>query len=153
MEIKIRKAAPKDAEQFAGLFEAYREFYKRLPDPSGAVRYIQARLEKEEAVIFLAIGQAEEAVGFVLMYPTFDSLAMKPAWILYDLFVHPQVRRHGVGRKLMTRAAEHARTSGASYISLDTAVGNEPARALYESLGYRQEKEFLTYLLPIGEAV
>jgi ribosomal protein S18 acetylase RimI-like enzyme len=74
---------------------------------------------------------------------------MQPAWILYDLFVDPRVRRCGAGRMLMLRAAQYARSSGASYIALDTAADNQPAQALYESLGYQQDPDFLSYSLKI----
>lgn len=151
MEILIRKAVPGDAGEIAVLFEAYRDFYNRPPDLTGAVRYLRARLERQEALILVARLETGKAVGFVQMYPTFDSLAMQPAWILYDLYVDPHVRRRAVGRRLMAQAAEHARRSGASYIALETAADNQPARALYESLGYRQDPEFLNYTLALQD--
>jgi ribosomal protein S18 acetylase RimI-like enzyme len=45
-------------------------------------------------------------------------------------------RRHGVARALMSRVAAGAEHMGLG-IALDTAMDNEPARALYEGFGLR----------------
>jgi GNAT superfamily N-acetyltransferase len=109
MHIKTRAAGPEDAALIAPLFDAYRQFYHRPSDPDGALIYIRTRLVRQEAVVFIARNEKGTALGFVQMYPSFDSLAMRPAWILYDLFVSPDCRRQGVARDLMKRAEEHAR--------------------------------------------
>jgi RimJ/RimL family protein N-acetyltransferase len=48
-------------------------------------------------------------------------------------------RRAGVGRALMVAAAEWARTHSVSKLELHVFPWNEPAIALYESLGYVKE--------------
>jgi RimJ/RimL family protein N-acetyltransferase len=48
-------------------------------------------------------------------------------------------RRHGVGRALMEAAEEWARAGGVRKLELHVFPHNEPARALYRSLGYREE--------------
>jgi ribosomal protein S18 acetylase RimI-like enzyme len=50
--------------------------------------------------------------------------------------VAPDHRRRGVARALMTRVASGAERLGLG-IALDTAMDNEPARALYEEFGLR----------------
>lgn len=47
------------------------------------------------------------------------------------------LRRRGVARALLTRAEEVARRRGAACLGLACNVENEPARALYDSAGYR----------------
>jgi ribosomal protein S18 acetylase RimI-like enzyme len=51
------------------------------------------------------------------------------------LLVHPDSRRQGLARALMTRVEAIARESGRSLITLDTREG-DAAEALYRSLGY-----------------
>lgn len=74
---------------------------------------------------------------------------MKPTWLLYDLFVAPQARRHGVARGLMQRAESFARASGASFIGLDTGTDNTRAQALYEKQGYVRDRAFYHYQLTL----
>lgn len=50
---------------------------------------------------------------------------------------HPW-RRQGIANELMGRAMAHARVLGAKSMFLDVEDGNQPALALYESLGFRQ---------------
>jgi len=55
---------------------------------------------------------------------------------IQDVWVAPERRRGGIASEL-TRAAEgEARRRGADRISLSVGIGNGPARALYEKLGY-----------------
>ena len=56
-----------------------------------------------------------------------------------DVFVLPERRRSGVARALMRSLEDAARTNGWSRIGLAVATSDdaEPARRLYEVLGYR----------------
>jgi len=49
----------------------------------------------------------------------------------------------------MDRAVQHARESGATIITLETAVDNAPAQALYASLGWKRDTDFYTYYLDL----
>jgi len=59
--VEIVRAGVEDVETVAPLFDAYRQFYKLPSNEEAARRYLHARLQKEEAVIFLAL--EEEATG------------------------------------------------------------------------------------------
>jgi GNAT superfamily N-acetyltransferase len=54
--------------------------------------------------------------------------------------VHPERRGRGLARALMGRLHEEARRRGASRVRLTLHAGNEPARRLYEELGYELEE-------------
>ena len=57
---------------------------------------------------------------------------------LQDVFVLPERRREGIARRLTLAAEVEVRKRGFARISLSvSAEGNEAARSLYESLGYR----------------
>jgi len=151
-DIRIIQATPAELDQAAPLFDAYRQFYKRPPALDAARRFLSARLAKQDSVFYLGYAPASStrASGFVHLYPSFDSLAMKPRWILYDLYVAPESRRHGLGRALMNRATALARESGASHLALETAKDNLQAQALYEQLGYVRDELFYAYNLSLA---
>ena len=132
------------------LFCDYRAFY-RLPRHEEAARgFLESRLKRQDSVILLALDRANEASGFVQLYPVFSSLRMTPAWILNDLFVRPAFRRHGVAKELLEAANRVARETGASQLELATANDNAASRSLYESLGWKRDDEFLHYTLDVG---
>ncbi len=56
-------------------------------------------------------------------------------WI-YNLHVVPEYRRKGLARHLLGEAEKWARLEGLKSIGLHVIEFNEPARSLYESLGY-----------------
>lgn len=58
-------------------------------------------------------------------------------WIIGNVGVHPDFRRHGIARQLTARAIEHAREEGARMVVLDVREENTPALTLYASMGFR----------------
>jgi ribosomal protein S18 acetylase RimI-like enzyme len=150
-DVRIVRAEPNDLDEAAPLFDAYRQFYKRPPELDAARRYLAARLARRDSVLYLGYAPASSAraSGFVHLYPSFDSLAMKPLWILYDLYVAPEARRLGLGRALMNRATVLARETGASCLALETAKDNLQAQALYEQLGYQRDELYYRYSLSV----
>ncbi len=146
--LRIVRAAAKDAERVAPLFDAYRQFYKQKSDLTTARAFLSERLKGDESVIFLALA-GEKAVGFVQLYPCFSSTAMKRMWILNDLFVTPEARRGGAAKALMERARQWALETKADGLWLETAVDNHPAQRLYESLGWKRDNDYFRYLMPL----
>jgi ribosomal protein S18 acetylase RimI-like enzyme len=100
--------------------------------------------------VFLATSDTV-GYGFVQLYPSFCSVAARPIWILYDLFVAPAARGHGYGRRLMQAARSLASATGAQRLVLSTADDNRTAQALYESLGYRRDTVFRHYELTLQD--
>lgn len=144
--MRILRADSRHLKLIVPLFDAYRRFYKQRTDTSGARRYLRQRLERGESVIFLAL-DAKKAVGFVQLYPSFDSVAMQRVWILYDLFVAPAARKRGAGRMLMEHARRFARKTKSKGLILETAIDNRPAQRLYERLGWKRDTAFYRYNL------
>lgn len=132
----ISRASLNDLHLVAPLFDLYRQFYSQASDLQAATSYLSQRISNNESVIFLAL-ENQRAVGFVQLYPVFSSIGMKRSWILNDLFVLDSMRGNGIGEKLINEAVAMAKSTGASSISLETAVNN-PAQKLYERLGWKK---------------
>jgi ribosomal protein S18 acetylase RimI-like enzyme len=150
--LEIMPATEAQVEQIAPLFDAYRQFYHQPSDVGRAVDFLRQRLSRGESVVLLAqlhTGSEASAVGFAQLYPSFDSIALKPAWILYDLFVAPEARRLGVGRALLRASRALGERTSASELTLQTAIDNLPAQALYASEGWQRDDVYYTYLLTL----
>ena len=109
----IRLASLQDLNQISSLFDAYRVFYERESDLEGAQSFLKDRLENNESVVYLAIDDANNAVGFIQLYPLFSSTRMARLWLLNDLFVDPNARRQGIAKQLLEKAKQHCRESKA----------------------------------------
>lgn len=77
-----------------------------------------------------------EVVGLANLMTTFSSFAAKPLLNIHDIAVSKEYRGRGIGRKLFDEIHKLAAEMGACKVTLEVLEGNEPARALYASLGY-----------------
>jgi GNAT superfamily N-acetyltransferase len=66
------------------------------------------------------------------------------------LAVRPEHRRRGLARELMAASGPWAAERGATECVLQVAVGNAPALALYEALGFREHHRY-RYWVPACE--
>jgi ribosomal protein S18 acetylase RimI-like enzyme len=57
---------------------------------------------------------------------------------IHDLWVEPQYRNEGIARQMVSLAIERFGTIGVEQIRLDTAAGNEVAKSLFRSCGFRE---------------
>lgn len=150
--VKIIKANISHLNDVAPLFVLYREFYNGFPEHEASKEFIKQRLTNNESTIFIAYfdnNGEKTACGFVQLYPSFSSVSAKRSIILNDLYVDEAYRQKGIARRLMETAKEYAQSQQANGLSLSTAHDNVNAQALYESLGYEQDKQYLHYFLSI----
>ncbi|EEM13857.1 N-acetyltransferase [Bacillus pseudomycoides] len=144
----VIKAGLNELDLVTRLFDKYRIFYKQTSNLKEAKKFIQERMENDDSVIFLAfenqIGDVKP-LGFVQLYPSFSSVAMKKLWNLNDLYVEQSARQKGVAKALMEKAKEYALETGAKGLTLETAIDNYNAQSLYESMGYEKDDECFHY--------
>lgn len=143
--MKIIQATTDHLPAVAPLFDAYRQFYGQPSDLPAALEFLSQRLTNRESAVFLAL-DGDEALGFVQLYPSFSSVSLRRVWILNDLFVAPAARQRGAATALISQACAFARADGAKGLALETAIDN-PARKLYERLGWRRDTDFYHYSL------
>lgn len=99
---------------------------------------------KEEAESWAWIARADgEPAGCVLLYGETDELAeFKRLW------VRPDHRGSGIGRRLTERVMDAARTQGYGTLGLTTPPWGEAAQALYASLGFERTPPYPETRLP-----
>ena len=147
-EVVVRRAIMSDLDELAFLFDGYRQFYEQNSDLAGGKAFLQERISRNESVILIAHVDGKPA-GFTQIYPSFSSASMARIFVLNDLFVSPDARNGGVGRRLLEAAANHGRSVGAIRLTLSTGVINRPAQSLYESAGWKRDRKFCVYNLPL----
>ncbi|MER5488057.1 GNAT family N-acetyltransferase [Streptomyces sp. NPDC002812] len=150
-KVVLREAGEADLDTAAELFRGYLEFYEvEVEDPERPRAFLAERLAGGDSFILLAEVPGAGTVGFTQVYPMFSSLAMKPAWLLGDLYVAPAGRRTGAGRALLREVLRRAREAGVSGVQLETAYDNLVAQGLYEAEGFVRE-EFHMYFHDLSE--
>ncbi len=91
-------------------------------------------------------------VGFALFFPTFSTWECRPGVWLEDLYVRPEARRAGVGRRLLARLAALTLERGGARLEWAVLRWNEPALRFYAALGAAPLEEWQTLRLD-GEAL
>lgn len=146
--MQIHRTTLNDLDAVTALFDAYRIFYRKTSELQAARGFLQARLQNQEAVIFLATVEDTPA-GFTLLYPLYSSVNMGKLWLLNDLYVDPNFRQQGIGAALLTQARDFGKASGAVRLELATEITNTTAQSVYEGLGWIRDDQFYHYYLPL----
>jgi len=147
-DLTIIRAGPAQLDDACCLFAGYLSFYGKHSTAQAQRDFIAVRLNRRDSVIFLAY-EADTAIGFMQLYPSFASLSLAPSWILNDLYVDESARGRGVAEALERAARGLGEENGAAEIFLQTARDNHVAQRLYQRLGYRRDDEFLVYTLSL----
>jgi GNAT superfamily N-acetyltransferase len=93
-----------------------------------------------------------EPVGFALFFHNYSTFLGRPGIYLEDLYVRPDTRGKGVGRRLLVYLAQTAVERGCGRLDWAVLNWNEPAIKFYRSLDARAVDEWTTFRLS-GEAL
>ena len=97
------------------------------------------RLLAREHVIALAARREGEVVGGLVAYELDKFERARREIYIYDLAVAEAHRRAGIATALIRRVQQIARARGAWVVFVQADHGDDPAIALYEKLGTREE--------------
>jgi GNAT superfamily N-acetyltransferase len=86
-----------------------------------------------------------EPVGFALFFHNFSTFLGRAGIYLEDLYVRPEARGHGVGRRLLTWLAATAVDRGCGRLEWAVLDWNEPSIRFYRNLGAVAMDEWTTY--------
>ena len=146
--ITLRAAAPGDVLQLgrlgAKLVGVHHDFDARrfiAPEPGTHelyARFLGQQLARPNVVLLVAV-QAERIGGYAFgALEGTDYMALRgPAGVLYDLFVDPDWRGKGIGRRLLDAAVAALGEGGAPRVLLSTAERNQAAQRLFAAAGFR----------------
>ena len=88
-----------------------------------------------EALIAKDAAQGGQAAGFALFFHTFSTFLGRRGLWLEDLFVLPERRGQGLGRRLLTDLAVIARERGCGRFEWSVLDWNAPAIGFYQRMG------------------
>lgn len=138
-----------DREGVVRCVAALQDFERTLepglpPGSHIARRYVEAMLQRCAAYqgrVFVAVRQ-DGIVGFTCVLARIPETApdehTRPHAAVGELFVIPELRGGGLGRRLLELAEAHARERGADRLRVQVLAGNEAARLLYSGFGFRE---------------
>jgi [ribosomal protein S18]-alanine N-acetyltransferase len=102
-----------------------------FPNPWTAGLFLH-ELKLSFSRLYLARNAARRLLGYACWWLVGDEVH------ILNVAVHPDARRNGTGRALVQRVVEDALAHNAASVSLEVGRTNEPATALYRSMGFSE---------------
>ena len=149
----IRAATENDVATILALIKELAEYEHLSHEVEATADDIRKSLFGDRPVAEALIGEADGiAVSFALFFYNFSTFLGKPGIYLEDLYVKPQYRSHGFGRRMLAHIARLAKERNCGRFEWSVLDWNEPAIRTYDRLNARPMKEWLLYRLT-GEAL
>lgn len=131
------------------VFEEYRAFCNFEPSEKQTFEFLEKLMRNEASVMFIAVDPTSDSVmGFVNLYPSYSSLALKRLWILNDLGVSSQFRGKSVSKALIQRVLSFAKETQAIRVELKTGKKNQRALQLYHAMDFEIDSDNVYYRVP-----
>ena len=148
MEVKIRKATIDDSSLILNFIKELATYEKAQDEVLASVDDIEKNLfnvnTTTEAVICLA---DDKPIGFAVYFLNFSTWLGKNGLYLEDLYVSPEFRGCGAGKKLLKYLAQLAVENNCGRFEWSVLDWNEPAIKFYESIGAKPLSEWVGYRL------
>jgi GNAT superfamily N-acetyltransferase len=93
-----------------------------------------------------------EPAGFALFFHNYSTFLGRPGIYIEDIFVLPEWRRKGLGRRLLVYIARLAVERNCGRVEWSVLDWNEPALRFYRSIGAQAMDEWTVYRLA-GDAL
>lgn len=102
--------------------------------------------ERRYAEVLLAF-LGDEPAGYALFFHSFSTFLGRPGLYLEDIYVKPQYRGSGIGKKLLAHLARIGAERTCGRMEWAVLNWNEPSIGFYKSLGARPMDEWTVYRL------
>jgi GNAT superfamily N-acetyltransferase len=134
----IRLARSRDVATILRLIRALAEYEKLSRQVVATPALLRKHLfgRKPVAEVLLA-EQGGRAVGMALYFQNFSTFLAKPGIYLEDLYVEPEFRGRGLGKRLLQAVAQRAVARGCGRFEWSVLDWNTPAIEFYRGLGAR----------------
>ena len=148
MNATIRPARPDDVPTIANLIRELAVYEKLEGQAKATADELARHLFGGRPAAEVLIAEVEGApVGFALFFPTFSTFRGQPGLYLEDLFVRPEHRGRGIGKKLMASVAKVAVDRGCGRLEWSVLDWNTPSIEFYRSQGAVPMDEWTVFRL------
>lgn len=151
--ITIRPATPDDLPLIAALIRGLAEYERLIEECFADEASLREHLFGPRPYAEVIVAEdADGPAGFALFFHNYSTFRCKPGIYLEDLFVRPEKRGLGIGRRLLTGLAELAVERDCARLEWSVLDWNTPAIGFYKRLGAHLKDEWTTCRVD-GEAL
>ena len=143
----IRKATPDDTPTIFDLIKKLSVYEKMENEVITSVEELRENIFTKNFSKVLLAEEEGKPVGFALYFFNFSTFVGKPGLYLEDLFVEPEYRGKGYGKKLFVELAKIALKENCGRMEWSVLNWNTPAIEFYKSLQAKPMDEWTVYRL------
>jgi len=134
--LEIRSAQPADLPAIFDLIQALAAYEQLTDQVTGDVETLEGHLFGDRPYAEAILAETDDRiVGFALFFHNYSTFLTQPGLYLEDLFVLPEYRRQGIGKRLLTYLAQIALSRGCGRLEWSVLDWNQSAIAFYKQLG------------------
>jgi GNAT superfamily N-acetyltransferase len=134
--ISIRPAQPGDESLILGFVKELADYEKLSHEVVASNEDYTSALFADKPCAEVVIAELnQKPVGMALFFHNFSTFLGRPGIYLEDLYVQPESRGFGVGKRLLQHLAGIAVERNCGRLEWSVLDWNEPAIRFYESLG------------------
>ncbi len=147
MSFTIRKAQPSDSQTIYNLIYQLAVYEKLENDVVTTPEELQKQIFENNFAKVLIGEENGIPVSFALYFFNFSTFLGKPGLYLEDLFVEPDYRGKGYGKKLLIELAKIAKEKNCGRMEWSVLDWNTPSIEFYKSLGAKPMDEWTVFRL------
>lgn len=143
---KIQFATEKDIPLILAFIRELAEFEELLHEVKATEETLKNTLFGNKSYAEVIIGYLnDKPISFALFFHNFSTFLGKPGIYLEDLYVKPEARGKGIGRKMLVRLAQLAKERNCGRLEWWVLDWNEKAINFYKSLGAKPMDEWTVF--------
>ncbi len=136
MDFQIRKTEITDIPHILAMIREFAEFEKLSEYCEVTQENLQEVLFGEKAFVESLIALADETpIGYAIFFPYFASFRGQRGFYLEDIYLKPDFRRFGLGKKILREIAKIGKEKGFVRIDFQVLKHNQNAIHFYKKLG------------------
>lgn len=124
-------------KEFEALIQIFYQVFEREDNPPASA-YLNKILSNQHYLVLAAIEESR-VIGGLSVYFLNTCYSEKPTAYIYDVGIHPDLQRRGVGRKLMQHLMLYCQQNGFADAYVEAESDDEDAIAFYRSLNFSAE--------------
>ena len=145
--ISFRAARRADVPLILGMIRALAEYEQLLSEVVATESVLEEWLfDKKKAEVLFPMLEGKE-IGFALYFHNFSTFLGRAGLYLEDLYIQPEYRGRGYGRKVLQKLAQIAVERGCGRLEWWCLDWNAPSIAFYKNLGAQPMDEWTVYRL------
>ena len=152
-KLTIRPAIADDVPTILGLIRELAEYERLAHEVVATAEDMHRSLFGKYPLAEAVIGEYDgNAVSYALFFYNFSTFLARPGMYLEDLYVKPEYRGNGFGRKLLAYLARLAEERNCGRLEFAVLNWNKPAIRIYEKANAKPLTDWTVYRLT-GDAL